>query len=160
LLTLDAEMELASLDGERTMGLSEFVLGNRRTARQQNEMVTAIRIPLPGDGARSTFLKLGARRYLVISIVSVAAVIKPAADGTIAQARIAVGACSEAPSRLEALETDLVGRALKLDIGDIVTMAHFAELSPIGDIRASADYRADAAVTLVRRALAETADAE
>ncbi len=160
LLTLDAEIELASLDGERSMRLSEFVIGNRRTARRPNEMVTAIRIPLPGDGARSTFLKLGARRYLVISIVSVAAVIEPADDGTIARARIAVGACSEAPSRLDALEADLVGRALTPDIGDTVTTAHLAELSPIGDVRGSADYRDDAAATLVRRALTEMAEAE
>lgn len=160
LLTLDAEIELASLDEERTMRLSEFVVGNRRTARQPNEMVTAIRIPLPGVGARSTFLKLGARRYLVISIVSVAAVIEPATDGTIAYARIAVGACSETPSRLKALEADLIGCPLTPDIGDIITTAHFSELSPIGDIRGSADYRSDAAVTLVRRALTETANAE
>ncbi len=160
LLTLDAEIELASLDGERSMLLSEFVIGNRRTARRPNEMVTAIRIPLPGDGARSTFLKLGARRYLVISIVSVAAVIEPAADGTIARARIAVGACSEAPSRLDALEADLVGRALISDIGDTVTMAHLAELSPIGDIRCSSDDRGDAAATLVRRARTEMVETE
>ena len=160
LLTLDAEIKLASLDAERTMRLSEFVVGNRRTARQPNEMVTEIRIPLPGDSARSTFLKLGARRYLVISIVSVAAVIEPAADGTIAQARIAVGACSETPSRLNELEADLIGCPLTPDIGNTVTMAHLSELSPIGDIRGSANYRSDAAVTLVRRALTETANTE
>jgi len=160
LLTLDAEIELASVDGERTMRLSEFVIGNRRTVRRPNEMVTAIRVPLPGIGARSTFIKLGARRYLVISIVSVAAVIEPAADGTIARARIAVGACSEAPRHLDALEGDLVGRALMPDIGDAVTSAHLAGLSPIGDIRGSADYRSDVAMILVRRALTELADAE
>ena len=160
LLTLDAEIKLASLDAERTMRLSEFVVGNRRTARQPNEMVTEIRIPLPGDSARSTFLKLGARRYLVISIVSVAAMIEPAADGTIAQARIAVGACSETPSRLNDLEADLIGRPLTPDIGDTVTKTHLSELSPIGDIRGSANYRSDAAVTLVRRALTETANTE
>ena len=160
LLTLDAEIELASLDGERTMRLSEFVIGNRRTARRPNEMVTAIRVPLPADGARSTFLKLGARRYLVISIVSVAGVIEPAGDGTIGRARIAVGACSEAPRRLDALEVDLVGRTLTPEISESVTTAHLAELSPIGDIRGSADYRLDAAVTLVRRALTEMAEAE
>ena len=132
LLTLDAEIELASLDAERTMRLSEFVVGNRRPARQPN----------------------------VISIVSVAAVIEPAADGTIAQARIAVGACSETPSRLNELEVDLIGCPLTPDIGNTVTMAHLSELSPIGDIRGSANYRSDAAVTLVRRALTETANTE
>jgi CO/xanthine dehydrogenase FAD-binding subunit len=160
LLTLDAEIELASVDGARSMPVAEFVIGNRRTARRPGEMVTAIRIPLPGSRARATFLKLGARRYLVISIVSVAAVIEPAADGTIARARIAVGACSEAPSRLDALEADLIGRTLAPDIGDAVTAAHLAGLAPIGDIRGSAAYRGDAARTLVARALARLAEAE
>jgi CO/xanthine dehydrogenase FAD-binding subunit len=160
LLALDAAVELASVDGQRAMSLAEFVIGNRRTARRQNEMVTAIRIPRPKDGARSTFLKLGARRYLVISIVSVAAVIEPAQDGTIARARIAVGACSEAPRRLDALEAALAGRTLTRDIGDVVTASHLGELSPIDDIRGSMDYRNDAAVTLVRRALTELAEAQ
>lgn len=160
LLTLDAEIELASVDGARIVPIAEFVAGNRRTERRANEMVTAIGIPRPVDTARSTFLKLGARRYLVISIVSVAAVIEPAADGTIARARIAVGACSEAPRRLGALEADLAGRALSRDIGDVVGAAHLAELSPIGDIRGTADYRNDAALTLVRRALIELAEAQ
>ncbi len=142
------------------MPLAEFVIGNRRTARRPNEMVTAIRIPLPGGDARATFLKLGTRRYMVISIVSGAAVIEPAADGTIARTRIAVGACSEAPRRLDALEADLAGRALSPDIGAIVTAAHLAELSPIDDIRGSAGYRGDAAATLVRRALTELAESE
>ena len=160
LLTLDAEIELRSVDGRRSMALREFVLGNRRTARRGDELVTAIRIPLPGAGARSTFLKLGARRYLVISIVSVAAVIEPADDHTIARARIAVGACSEAPRRLDDLEADLFGQALSPDIAEVVTAAHLAGLAPIGDIRGSAEYRGDAARTLVRRALAQLAEAE
>jgi CO/xanthine dehydrogenase FAD-binding subunit len=160
LLTLDAEVELASIDGERTMPLAEFVTGNRRTARRPTEMVTAIRIPRPRDGARSTFLKLGARRYLVIAIVSVAAVIEATEDGAIGRARIAVGACSEAPRRLDALEADLAGRALSRDIGDAVTAAHLDGLSPIDDVRGSAAYRDDAALTLVRRALTEIAEAQ
>jgi CO/xanthine dehydrogenase FAD-binding subunit len=159
LMTLDAEIELASVDGRRSLPLPEFVLGNRRTARRPNELVTGIRVPLPGDRARSTFLKLGARRYLVISIVSVAAVVEVAADGTIAQARIAVGACSEVPCRLGALEAALAGRPLSPEIGDAVTMAHLAGLAPIGDVRGSADYRNDAAAILVRRALIELAEA-
>jgi CO/xanthine dehydrogenase FAD-binding subunit len=54
--------------------------------------------------ARSHFLKLGARKYLVISIVMVAGVIEIDAAGVIAAARVAVGACSAVPQRLSALE--------------------------------------------------------
>ncbi len=159
LLALDAEVELASAGGERAMPLVDFVLGNRRTARRNDEIVTAIRVPLPGANARSTFLKLGARRYLVIAIVSVAAVVEPAEDGTVGRARIAVGACSEAPRRLDALEAELAGRPFAPGIGDVVAAAHLDGLSPIDDVRGSAAYRDDAAATIVARALDRLAEA-
>ena len=159
LLALDAEVELASAGGERALPLVDFVLGNRRTARRNDEIVTAIRVPLPGANARSTFLKLGARRYLVIAIVSVAAVVEPAEDGTVGRARIAVGACSEAPRRLDALEAELAGRPFVPGIGDVVSAAHLDGLSPIDDVRGSAAYRDDAAATIVARALDRLAEA-
>jgi CO/xanthine dehydrogenase FAD-binding subunit len=73
LLALDAQVELASTAGTRRMALEQFVLSNRRTALRQGELATAVIVPKPRCAARSHFLKLGARRYLVISIVMVAA---------------------------------------------------------------------------------------
>jgi CO/xanthine dehydrogenase FAD-binding subunit len=54
------------------MPLAQFITGGRQTARRPDELVTAVLVPEGGAGARSTFLKLGARRYLVISVVIVA----------------------------------------------------------------------------------------
>src|SRR3546814_14040984 len=68
-LALEAEVELASRDGLRRLALDAFILGNRKTARRPDELVTAIIVPKPSGRARSRFLKLGARKYLVISIV-------------------------------------------------------------------------------------------
>jgi CO/xanthine dehydrogenase FAD-binding subunit len=150
LLALDASVALASIAGERTMTVADFVLGNRRTARRPDEMVTAITVPRPALPARSAFLKLGARRYLVISIVMVAAVAELAGDGTVACARVAVGACSAAAVRLPALEAALLGR--RPDAA-LVRPEHLAPLKPIDDVRATASYRRDAALTLVRRAV-------
>ena len=150
LLALDARVELASALGERALPVAEFVLGNRRTARRPDEIVTAILVPRPARAARSVFLKLGARRYLVISIVMVAAVATFAEDGTIEAARIAVGACSSAAVRLPALEAALAGR--RPDPA-LVAEEHLALLAPIDDVRGSAAYRRDAALTLVRRAV-------
>ena len=73
LLTLDAEIELASLAGSRSVPIGDFVDGYRHTLRRPDEIVTAILIPKPKEGARGRFMKLGARRYLVISIVMAAA---------------------------------------------------------------------------------------
>jgi CO/xanthine dehydrogenase FAD-binding subunit len=105
------------------------------------------------DDARSAFLKLGARRYLVISIAMVAAVVRADVTGRVEQARVAVGSCSVTAQRLSELERALVGAAAKPGIGAFVLPGHLSVLSPIDDVRATADYRRDAALTLVRRAL-------
>lgn len=158
LLALDAEVELASRHGHRRLPLAAFVLGNRRTALAPDEILVAIHVPAQPPEARSTFLKLGARAYLVISIASVAAVIATDGAGLVSTARIAVGACSAAPQRLSALEGRLVGRPASAGLAALVQSEDLAALAPIDDVRASAAYRRDAALVLVRRALAQLAD--
>ena len=156
LLCLDAEVELSSADGVARMPLGDFIIGNRRTALRADQLMTAVLVPKTGAArAASRFLKLGAREYLVISIAMVAVAIEAGADGAVTRARVAVGACSEVAQRLGALEATLVGRALDAALGEAVEPAHLANLSPIDDMRASAAYRRDAALILVRRALSE-----
>ena len=154
LLALDASVELASLRAIRRVPVADFVIGNRRTARQRDELVTAIIVPKPAGETRSTFLKLGARKYLVISIVMIGAVIELGSDRQIAAARIAVGACSVAARRLSALEAALLGRPLTPALADVVRQEHLARLAPIDDVRGTAAYRSDAALTLLKRTLA------
>jgi CO/xanthine dehydrogenase FAD-binding subunit len=151
LLALDARVELRNRERLRELPLSDFIAGNRQIRRAPDELVTALLVPNPGRGARSTFLKLGARKYLVISIVMVAGVLLPGRDGKIADLRMAVGACSEVAQRLSLLEAELRGRAMT---AALARPAHLAPLGPIDDVRGTADYRRDAALTLVRRALA------
>jgi CO/xanthine dehydrogenase FAD-binding subunit len=155
LLALDAAVELASLSGTRRLAVAQFVTGNRRTARRRDELVTAIVVPTPARPARSTFLKLGARRYLLISIAMVAATLEVEA-GRVAGARVAVGACSAVAQRLPALEAALVGKPLGV-LADAVLPEHLATLAPIDDVRGTAEYRREAALVLVRRALVELA---
>jgi CO/xanthine dehydrogenase FAD-binding subunit len=156
LLALDTRVELASAAGRRVLPVAEFVTGNRRTARRPDELVTALLVPAPKQPARSTFLKLGARKYLVISIVMVGAVVETDGD-KIAAARIAVGSCSAVAKRLPDLEQRLVGHKLSPALADIVQASDLSPLSPIDDVRGTAAYRSDAALTLVGRALAELA---
>jgi CO/xanthine dehydrogenase FAD-binding subunit len=152
LLALDASVELVSRNGTRRIKLADFITGNRRTERRNDEIVAAIAIPRSIDGP-SCFLKLGTRRYLVISIAMVAANLECDDKGRIAQARIAVGSCSAVAQRLRALERDLVGLPCAAGIGKYVAPPHLATLSPIDDVRATAAYRIDAARTLIGRAL-------
>jgi len=151
LLALDASVELASARGRRHLKLDEFILGPRHTARRADELLTAIVVPKPRNAARSLFLKLGARRYLVISIAMVAAVIECERD-RVAAARVAVGACSPVAQRLPALEQALVSAPLDENLGKRVHAEHLP-LAPIDDPRGSAAYRNEAAQTLVARCL-------
>lgn len=156
LLALDAQVEVASRHGARIVPLASFVLGNRRTDRRPDELVLGLYVPmpLPGTRVRSAFEKLGSRAYLVISIAMVATVVEIDDDGRIDRARIAVGACSEVAQRLDALEADLAGQPAVPTTAAIATAAHVARLRPIDDVRATAAYRRDAALELVRRSLA------
>lgn len=155
LLALDAVVELASARGARRAPIGEFVLGNRRTGRADDELVTGLFVPaaLPGTSVRSTFEKLGSRAYLVISIAMVAAVVEVGADERIARARVAVGACSEVAQRLPGLEAALAGAPATPATARLVAAEHLADLHPIDDVRGTAAYRLDAAGALVRRAL-------
>lgn len=153
LLALDAEIELVSAVGARRVPLADFIVGNRKTVRRPDEILASIIVPRMLDDATSTFLKLGARRYLVISIAMVAAVVKKDSSGCVAEARVAVGSCSAAARRLTALERALVGMPARSGLGAVALTEHLAQLTPIDDVRATASYRSDAALTLVGRAL-------
>jgi CO/xanthine dehydrogenase FAD-binding subunit len=68
-------------------------------------------------------------------------------------ARVTVGACSAVAMRLSAAEQRLAGRSARAGLAESLQAADFADLAPIDDVRAGADYRLAAALTLTRRAL-------
>ena len=156
LLAMDAEVELASAAGRRRMPLAQFITGNRKTQCLADEILAAVLVPRRMENAASVFLKLGARKYLVISISMVAAIVQVDQvdkDRRVAEAHIAVGSCSATAQRLSGLEKDLIGQSVVAGIGALVRAEHLAPLSPIDDVRATAEYRRDASLTLVGRAL-------
>jgi len=153
LLILNAEVELASTRGLRRMPLSRFLTGNRRTLLQADEILTAVLVAAPAPAMHSTFLKLGARRYLVISIAMAAVLLDVGEDGRVRDARLALGACSAVAQRLPAAEASLIGQPADADFSARLRLEHLAALTPIDDARASADYRRAAALILLRRAV-------
>ena len=153
LLALDAAVELAAREGRRVLPLSAFITGYRRTALQAGEIVTAVIVPKPSGAARSAFVKLGARRYLVISILMAAAVVERGPGGLIRHAAVAVGAASPVAQRLPSLERALIGLAPGNRPSALVAPHHLAGLSPIDDVRATAGYRLEAALAVVGEAL-------
>lgn len=151
LLALAASVELTGNSGRRVVALEDFLLGVRRTALQAGEVLTAVLVPDLPDAARGSFQKLGARRYLVISVAMVSALVWADA-GRIAGCRVAVGACSPVARRLGGLEAAVVGRKSG-DLDPGLWSAHLGGLAPIDDVRATAGYRLDAVAELVRRAV-------
>lgn len=154
LLTLDASVELCSAENVRALALTEFLKGPRQTNLAPGEIVTAITVPKRSATGRSGFLKLGARKYLVIAIAMVAVRLGVEA-GKIDAAAIAVGSCSAVAARLPEAEAALMGQPLDADTADNITAAMItSHLSPIDDVRGDAAYRLKAACELVRRVVA------
>ena len=153
LLSLNAQVELASSSSKRILPLREFILGPRSTVLRSDEMLIAVHVPRVDASARSGFVKLGSRRYLVISIAMVSLTLIAREDGSISDVRIAVGACSAVACRLSTLEAALRDRSIHDDLASLVLPSLFDELSPIDDVRGSAAYRLSAVHQLVRRLL-------
>lgn len=157
LLALNAEVVLVAASGRRILPLAAFLHGNRKTAVRRDELLEAVRVPDPGQGLRSLFYKLGARRHLVISIVALAASLKVDAQGRLSDLRFAVGACAPTAVRLSSLEAELAG----LDVAAAcarIRPDRLVELTPIDDVRATAAYRLEAAAELLRRAIRALAE--
>jgi CO/xanthine dehydrogenase FAD-binding subunit len=150
LLALSAHVELTDRDGVEDMPLAKFILGNRKTARRPEQIVTGIRIPRRPSSSRSAFYKLGARRYLVISIVMAACTLDIDDSGAITRARVTVGACSEVAQRVQGVEAALLGHGIGSGLSGLVMPEHVAGLRPIDDVRATADYRREAATEALR----------
>ena len=150
LMALDAKVQLMSFKETRILPLEEFILGNRKTARKSNEIVTGLIIQHPGKDASGNFEKLGSRAFLVISIAMVGVVAKLNESGELENLNVAVGACSEVSQRLHLFEKEAKGQKLKdLEINQL----HLENLEPIDDIRGTAAYRNAVISELVMRAV-------
>jgi len=160
LIALGAEITLASVDGERTVPLSDFYSGFRQTILQPNEMVTAVGFPAFADNERGVFMKLGLRRAQAISVVDAAVVIGFDENKTVSSARITLGSVAPTIIRVPVAEQALIGRALTADT--ITEVARLASLTPepIDDVRGTAEYRTEMVKVLIARALRKLAQDE
>ena len=156
LLALGAEVELASATGARRMPLADFLTGPRRTALAPGELLVAVHVPATAGQGASRFLKLGARKYLVISIAMVAVRIVAEA-GRATDLALSIGACGPVATRLPLVEAALTGLPLAELAGAIRAGDVAAAIAPIDDIRGDAAYRRTAAAELLRRAVAGVA---
>lgn len=151
LLALDASVEVASTGGERTVPYEDFCTGYRTTSLAADELIVAIRIPAAAADMRQFWRKVGTRRAQSISKVAVAAAARLGDDGAVANARIGLGAVRERPIRARAAEAELIGQVPSDEVADRVRDAVQQDISPIDDVRSSADYRRAVAGNVVAR---------
>jgi CO/xanthine dehydrogenase FAD-binding subunit len=137
LLVEEAEVELASVRGLRTLPLREFLVGPKKNALEPDELVAAVR--LSPSGAAQTFMKVGPRNAMVIAVVSLAA----SADRERGELRASFGSAGPVPGLVTA----------PLDERDSFPEQVAAAASPIDDVRGTAAYRRHALRVLTARAL-------
>tara|TARA_A100001015_G_scaffold178260_1_gene198201 strand:+ start:117 stop:968 length:852 start_codon:yes stop_codon:yes gene_type:complete len=156
LLSLDASIELLSVNGKRVLKLEDFIKGSRKTELQNNEILSAILIPKEAEIGLSSFLKLGARKYLVISIAMIACKLNLEKD-IISDIAISVGSCSAVAKRIKSLENLLIGKSIKDELTTIILNYNYKNyLSPINDIRGTNTYRLKASKVLVKDTIIKT----
>jgi xanthine dehydrogenase small subunit len=140
LLALDATVVLASTGGEREIALADYFTGYRRSVRRPDELIRAVRIPLPLAPV-AAFHKIAKRRFDDISSMAVGFALD-IADGVVRRARIGLGGVAATPIRAAATEQALTGEPWSVETVRRVAAVMAAEGTPIDDHRASAAYRA------------------
>ncbi len=150
LLALDAEIELLGTGGARKLPYDTFHLGYRKTALRPGEIITRVHVPIPAEGTRIFFRKVGTRAAQAISKVVVAFAARHEGDRCV-QVRLAAGSVGPVPLRMRGAERVAEGVALSPALADAIAEAARADVSPIDDGRSTAKYRSHVLGNLVRR---------
>ena len=157
LLALEATVVLVSLGGEREVPLADYFTGYRRSVRRPDELIRAVRIPLPPAGL-TAFHKIAKRRFDDISSVAVAFALD-VRDGAVQRARIGLGGVAATPLRARATEEALTGRPWDATTVGAAAAVLATEGTPLDDHRSSAAYRSAMLGQALRKLFAESATA-
>jgi carbon-monoxide dehydrogenase medium subunit len=152
LTALDGEMVARSVRGERSIRADAFFQGFLTTALEPDELLTAIRIPAWPVATGWAFEEFS-RRHGDFAIVGAATTVSLAADGTVADARIALSGASGAPFRAAAAEQVLAGETPSTELWAAAAQRAAADVDPPADLHGTAAYRRQLVATLTKRAL-------
>lgn len=151
LYVLDAEVEIFSRDARRRLPVREFITGPGLTALRPGEIIAWVWVRKPAGWNVQHFEKVGLRKALACSLVSLAALLQVDADGVVERAVLAWGSVGPTVVVCPAAERRLIGEKLTRPVlQDAAALARTA-VSPIGDVRADADYRRTVAGNLLLR---------
>jgi CO/xanthine dehydrogenase FAD-binding subunit len=153
LLSLEAVVHTVQADGaKREIPVDRFFEGPHRTVLGREEILARVIFPKPNDPSRSAYIKLGLRNASAISVVSIALLLRMEGD-VCRRARVALGSVAPTPMRAYGVEKALEGKEIGEKITEACADMIRGEISPLSDIRASAEYRRWTASVLFRRAI-------
>ncbi len=161
LMVLDAALDIAGPDGERSLPIDEFFTSdgvwNRVIGR--NELVVGIRIPIPGDGTRTAFQKLRARESIDFPLANLAVSVTRGAGGRVEALGMVVSAMGSYPRKLGRVEQAALGNPLDANVIDAIAEQAFRQCHPLDNVTVDKEWRRAMIPVLTRRALREIAAA-
>lgn len=153
LLVLNAEVVFQTAMGQNVVPLYEFFTGPGKSILSASDILTSVRFKHPSGQIGSSFLKLGKRKGMAISVASVAAYVHLGNDGRLDEIRVAYGSLAPTPVRGYSVEKNLLGNYPSLENLQKAAIKCEQDIVPIIDLRASASYRLQAARVLTIRAV-------
>ncbi len=155
LMTLNASIELASAEGSRSVDVTDFFVpdGIVNTVREPGELITAVRIPLPGGHLRTAFAKLRQRNSIDFPLLNIAVAAELEDDDVVRDLRIVVSALGSRPRTLTKLDDIAGGKRLDDDVIEAVAERAFKQCHPLTNIIVDPEWRRAMVPVHVRRAL-------
>ncbi|ABI69117.1 FAD binding domain-containing protein [Syntrophomonas wolfei] len=141
LYVLNAGLELKNAAAGRLLPIQDFIQGPGQTLLGSNEILYKIHIPIPAPHSQGFYFKVGQRKALAIAISSMASLLQLAEDNRILDGRFAWGSIGPTVMRFPEVENTLIGEKLSPIILGKLGQSMAALVSPISDVRASAEYR-------------------
>lgn len=157
LLALDAAVVARSRRGERIIPIANFFLDFYETVLKEDELITEVRVPVPPPGTVGVYEKFKTRSSEDRPCVGVAVLVRRTLEGRCEELRVAVGAASEVPVRLQEVDASAAGRTLTSDLAAAIAAAYASEIDTLDDARGSARFRTEMIRVWVRRAILEAA---
>jgi aerobic carbon-monoxide dehydrogenase medium subunit len=154
LIALGADLKIARPEGERILPVEEFFTDFYETALSQGEILEEIQIPFLPKGSGAVYLKHTMRVAFDLAVVGVAVRLDVnAEDGVCMNSKIVLGGVASTPVRVKKAEELLKGKIINDTLITKVAMAASAEVDPIQDVRASAEYRREMIEVFVERGI-------
>ena len=153
LLAYQAELEIVDNEGKMRIPAEDFFTGPKQTVLESDQLLSKIIIPLPADGTLGSWIKVGKRKALAISTVSLAFVVQLDQKKRVKDISACLGAVAPTPIEIKEVREKMVGEKLSdIDYEEIGSIVE-DNISPIDDIRGTSEYRNNTAKNLTIKAL-------